>query len=99
MIDPNHAIHLLIKSGQLKRPEKCRYCGKKDFIIAHHPDYALPYKTAWICRSCHSKMHKQIKAQNRHLMRKRDRNKKPLPLIGCKNLEIFQISSLLPGFD
>ena len=50
-----------IKSGELKRPNKCVRCGQKDTkcsdgrsrIQAHHHDYSRPLDVEWICARCH----------------------------------------------
>ena len=52
-----------VKRNQIKRPNKCSFCGKKGKIIAHH---YLEYKKGnelkvkWMCASCHRKIHLSI---------------------------------------
>jgi hypothetical protein len=100
MRHPHSAIKYLIKSGQLKRPEICFNCNKKSFIVAHHPDYAHPYKTIWLCQKCHNLQHKQIKSENMQIYYHYFPNrKKPLPVKKTKSIEIWQISQLLPDGD
>lgn len=32
---------------------KCNNPKKKDQMVCHHPDYALPLGIDWLCHSCH----------------------------------------------
>ena len=46
-----------IKNGDLKRECQCFFCGGKEGIQAHHPDYSKPLDVFWLCTSCHGKLH------------------------------------------
>jgi hypothetical protein len=47
-----------VKSGLIKREEKCQECGKECKTQAHHLDYAKPIDVQWICRVCHGEKHR-----------------------------------------
>ena len=53
-----------IKSGKLKRPDKCSECNKETTIHAHHPNYKKPLKIMWLCPKCHKNWHKKHGFQN-----------------------------------
>ncbi len=42
-----------IRSGKLKRPDRCSRCGGTERIQAHHPDHAKPLDVVWLCSVCH----------------------------------------------
>jgi ribosomal protein S27AE len=42
-----------IKSGQLKKPEKCQHCGEIKPLEANHKGYNHPLEVRWLCRKCH----------------------------------------------
>lgn len=49
-----------VKHGKIKRPSKCSCCRLEKKIEAHHSDYSKPLNVLWLCRSCHSDLHRQI---------------------------------------
>ena len=56
-----HAHQVLrsaIRSGQIIRPDECEICHKKCKPQAHHEDYSKPLDVIWLCRSCHSLVHR-----------------------------------------
>jgi len=51
-------VNRAIRSGLLKKAEKCSECGKKEKLNGHHDDYNFPLKVRWMCSVCHSDWHK-----------------------------------------
>lgn len=50
-------INNMIKSGKLKRHDKCEKCGSIENIVAHHCDYLKPLDVNWFCEICHKSWH------------------------------------------
>lgn len=50
-----------IKSGRIKKPEKCSVCNEVKKIEGHHRDYSKPLEVVWLCRICHTSEHKALK--------------------------------------
>jgi hypothetical protein len=48
-----HAIFIGVRSGKLKKSNKCEVCGEKGKLHGHHDDYSKPYEVRWLCESCH----------------------------------------------
>jgi len=54
-----YTINNAVRSGLIKRPEKCSVCGiypgrgkdGRSLIQAHHPSYARPKLVIWSCPS------------------------------------------------
>jgi len=53
-----------LKSGKLKRPNKCALCKKKKKVLAHHDDYSKPLEVVWVCQPCHKQIHKEWREPN-----------------------------------
>lgn len=53
----NGLINMRIRRGWLVRPDRCAKCDKKCRTDAHHADYMKPGHVAFVCRSCHQKVH------------------------------------------
>lgn len=50
----HRAVYAAIKSGELKKPKSCAWCGNSFCRIeAHHEDYSKPLEVLWLCPSCH----------------------------------------------
>lgn len=50
------------KKGKLKRPKACSKCGyKTEKVQGHHENYEEALKVKWLCPSCHSKRHAELK--------------------------------------
>jgi len=50
-----------LKYGRLIRPDKCEECEQKLPLQGHHEDYSKSLEVNWLCRSCHSNRHREIK--------------------------------------
>lgn len=58
--DASNYLYREIQKNNIKKPNKCKICGKSDCRISgHHPNYGRPLKVIWVCPSCHKKIHKQ----------------------------------------
>ena len=52
-----------IRSGRMKRPSTCPFCGKSEHRIeAHHDDYTKPLAIVWACTPCHRVLDGKSKA-------------------------------------
>lgn len=47
-------------SGAITRTD-CHLCGGKDAEMHHH-DYSKPLDVNWLCKSCHSFIHRVLRA-------------------------------------
>ena len=47
-----------LRMGRITKPENCEKCGKPLPLEAHHEDYSKPLEINWLCRTCHSVIHK-----------------------------------------
>jgi hypothetical protein len=54
------ALNYHVKKGNVIKPTKCSCCRLKKKVEAHHSDYSKPLNVLWLCRSCHSDLHRQI---------------------------------------
>ena len=52
-----------IKAGKLVRPETCSICNEKGRIEGHHADYDKPLEVIWVCKKCHTMIHKNLKKE------------------------------------
>ena len=50
-----------VRTGQLVKPEVCSRCGKRGVIEAHHYDYLKPLEVVFLCRSCHRRVHRELR--------------------------------------
>jgi hypothetical protein len=48
------------KTGKIKW-QPCEVCKIKINLQKHHPDYTKPLKIKWLCRKCHTELHKLIR--------------------------------------
>jgi hypothetical protein len=53
-------VRYAINSGRLKRPKRCEICKNKNKVDAHHEDYLKPLEVNWLCRHCHTKLHRGV---------------------------------------
>ena len=48
-----------LASGEIMKPDACEVCGDSDRVLhGHHEDYTKPLQLIWVCRVCHSQIHK-----------------------------------------
>lgn len=52
------ALGVAVNKGNIVRPQSCSACGKLGRIEGHHHDYAHPFDVVWLCRKCHSAVHR-----------------------------------------
>lgn len=50
-------LHNAIRSGKIKRKNKCEICNKIGLLHGHHEDYNKPLVVKWICHQCHFRKH------------------------------------------
>lgn len=51
-------VFTAIKNGIIVKPKKCHKCNSTIAIEGHHEDYLKPLEVVWLCRKCHSKLHR-----------------------------------------
>lgn len=47
-----------VRSGKIKKPEKCEGCPSTDELGGHHNDYRKPLEVVWLCTICHGLRHR-----------------------------------------
>lgn len=47
-----------LKSGKMIKPANCSVCGSTYLIEGHHEDYSKPLDVVWLCKTCHTNVHK-----------------------------------------
>jgi hypothetical protein len=47
-----------LRNNKILKPDKCSSCLEKKKVEGHHEDYSKPLDVIWLCRKCHSKLHK-----------------------------------------
>jgi len=47
-----------VNKGILTRPTVCSMCDKTAFTEGHHSDYSKPLDVVWVCKGCHTKIHR-----------------------------------------
>ena len=50
-------VNIALKSGKMKRADRCEECGSDHRVEAHHDDYLKIYDVRWLCSACHNKWH------------------------------------------
>ena len=53
-----------VASGKLTRPGQCIQCDTVTYVEAHHDDYSKPLEVRWLCRPCHSAVHRTYKSES-----------------------------------
>lgn len=55
-----------LRTGKIVKPKKCKGCGKKVKLSAHHKNYSKPLKVDWLCGNCHRLEHRKLKHEQRN---------------------------------
>lgn len=55
----HQTVSRAIQSGRLKR-QPCEKCSSTKDIHGHHHDYSKPLEVEWLCRKCHTEVHREI---------------------------------------
>lgn len=56
------SVGYAIKVGKIKKPNRCSHCLNKTCELdAHHEDYNNKLDVIWLCRFCHSELHRNTK--------------------------------------
>ena len=63
MRECRHLTTMGLSCGKIKRPKKCKKCGKQKKLDAHHPNYTKPRQIRWLCRTCHIALHQARRKQ------------------------------------
>ena len=57
----HRAVAVAIARGVLTRAAACEECGRQGPTQGHHRDYAAPLEVEWLCASCHSRRHLDVR--------------------------------------
>ena len=53
-IKARRAVYVAVRSGRLKKPDKCEVCQEEGKISGHHwHGYENPLDVLWTCPRCH----------------------------------------------
>ena len=48
-----------VKLGKVDKPLFCSKCKSMKSPEGHHEDHSKPFEVVWLCRSCHSDLHRK----------------------------------------
>lgn len=54
------AISHATRDGKVVRPNNCESCFAECKPEAHHSDYSKPLDVDWLCKKCHTELHKEV---------------------------------------
>lgn len=60
----NRELNEALRRDKIQKPDYCQICNEKKRLDGHHSDYSKPLQVLWVCRKCHSAIHKQLKERN-----------------------------------
>lgn len=55
----HYLLNRAVKTGAIKKPERCFDCGEIACLDGHHEDYGKPLVVVWLCRVCHVRRHQE----------------------------------------
>lgn len=52
-----------LREGRVSKPLSCEHppCGKVGEVEGHHVDYGRPLMVVWLCKKCHTAVHRSMK--------------------------------------
>jgi len=50
----------LVNQYKIPVGKECLFCGSKDNLVRHHPDYSKPLEVLTLCQSCHMRGHRGL---------------------------------------
>ena len=53
-----------IRDSKIEKINNCSICRSTLRVEGHHADYSKPLEVVWMCRKCHSAIHKSLKERN-----------------------------------
>jgi len=54
-----HKLGVYLRRGKIIKDENCFQCGSDINIEAHHHDYTKALEVLWLCRRCHTELHRK----------------------------------------
>ena len=54
------ALWNAISAGTVAAPDACEHCGSASRLHGHHVAYDSPLLVTWLCRPCHTLLHKEL---------------------------------------
>lgn len=53
------AVIQAVTTGKIMKPNACSQCYTITDVEAHHDNYDKPLDIKWLCKTCHSKLHRK----------------------------------------
>ena len=53
-------VRYALEVGKLTKPARCEKCLEDKPLDGHHADYNHPLSVEWLCRLCHTRLHKPL---------------------------------------
>lgn len=57
------AVYSEKRAGRMKPSVFCEECGLPAKTHGHHKDYSKPLDVDWLCKECHTELHRKLKAE------------------------------------
>ncbi|KKL77017.1 hypothetical protein LCGC14_2039150, partial [marine sediment metagenome] len=56
----HYILNNAIRGGEIARPFICESCFNERFTDGHHEDYSKPLDVEWLCKKCHTELHRKV---------------------------------------